>query len=388
MMAGCVLKMSTVVVLLGWILCGASWGLDWNYEVVAQDASHPSMALDLSGNLHMTYNRFISTNFGYASWTGTQWVTQDVAPGAMSSLEFDSQGRPHIAYSTAGEVNYAVDYGSGWVTEQVEGPQCYVTSMALDVNDHPHITAWDNQLMRTRYMVRSGAGAWSAETVGPAGYGKSFSNSALEFDAGGVPHIAGALPGSSLALAWRGPGGWDIETIPTTGGSGASLVFDANDRPHIAHSLVNADVVKYTWWDGAVWQTQLVDDSGLANCWGDENIALDSHGRPHICYFRRSDDVGNGDVNYARWTGQAWEIETIAADKSGGGYHFSILVDAQDIVHIGYSDLDTLELVHAWAQIPEPATLSFLTLGGLAVLRRRSPGRRRLVRRRKRGECK
>ena len=34
---------------------------------------------------------------------------------------------------------------------------------------------------------------------------------------------------------------------------------------------------------------------------------------------------------------------------------------------------------------PEPATLSLLALGGLAVLRRRSPGRRRLLRRRKRG---
>jgi len=369
--------MSTVVVLLGWILSGTSWGLDWNYEIVAQDASHPSMALDLSGHLHMTYNRFISTDLGYASWTGTQWVTQDVARGAMSSLEFDSQGRPHIAYSNAGEVDYAIDYGNGWIIEHVEGPQCYVTSMALDVNDHPHITAWDNKLVRTRYMVRNGAGIWSAETVGATGPGKSFSNSALEFDAGGVPHIAGALPGSSLGLASRGPGGWDIETIPTTGGVGASLIFDANNRPHIAHHVVNDDVVKYTWWDGAVWETQLADDSGRAKCYGDENIALDSHGMPHICYFHSSDDVGNGDVNYVRWTGQAWEIETIAADKSGGGYHFSILVDAQDVVHIGYADLDTLELVHAWAQIPEPATLSLLALGGFA-----------LVRWRKRGMCK
>jgi hypothetical protein len=38
--------------------------------------------------------------------------------------------------------------------------------------------------------------------------------------------------------------------------------------------------------------------------------------------------------------------------------------------------------------VPEPATLSLLTLSGLAVLRRRSPGRRRLLRRRKRRACK
>jgi len=38
--------------------------------------------------------------------------------------------------------------------------------------------------------------------------------------------------------------------------------------------------------------------------------------------------------------------------------------------------------------VPEPATLSLLTMGGLTALRRRSPGRRRLVRRRKRRACK
>ena len=47
------------------------------------------------------------------------------------------------------------------------------------------------------------------------------------------------------------------------------------------------------------------------------------------------------------------------------------MIDPTDHVHVAYADLNTLELVHAWALIPEPAALSLLALGGVAVFRRR-----------------
>ncbi len=46
----------------------------------------------------------------------------------------------------------------------------------------------------------------------------------------------------------------------------------------------------------------------------------------------------------------------------------------------GWSDSGSFTFLGDWV-VPEPATLSLLVLGGLAILRRRSPGRRRLFRR-------
>ena len=59
------------------------------------------------------------------------------------------------------------------------------------------------------------------------------------------------------------------------------------------------------------------------------------------------------------------------------------------VAYLGLREIEDFSQTQVLAvQVPEPATMAPLVLGGLAVLRRRSHWRRHLVRRRKRGMCK
>ena len=43
---------------------------------------------------------------------------------------------------------------------------------------------------------------------------------------------------------------------------------------------------------------------------GGASLALDAAGRPHISYFNYG-DWPYSDLKYARWTGSAWDIQTV-----------------------------------------------------------------------------
>ena len=103
-----------------------------------------------------------------------------------------------------------------------------------------------------------------------------------------------------------------------------SLAFDpADGRPAIAYE--DSSDLEFAWFDGSVWQTQTVDATAGRN----PSLAFNEYGDgwPVIAYF---EGVVPGHLYVVR-------------DPPG---------------------------------LPEPATLSLLALGGLAIIRRRRSGRR------------
>jgi hypothetical protein len=354
-------------------------GLDWHFEVVAPSGCNPSMAIDADGRPHIAYSHFNSGGLEYAHWDGSQWVHSVIATAGSSqaaSLVLDSQGRPRVAYVTADMgTAFACLQGSAWTIENAAGYKHVSPSLALDAANNASIVSWNDSLGRTDYLVRGVDGAWTATSVGPTG--SAFTGECLAFDHENVPHIAGALPGG-LAMASPGASDWNVALIAGNplGAAGVSLAYDQGNRANIVQNQHNEGILKFTSWDGTAWQTQVVDGSGHAVAYGHENLALDSSGYANIVYSGNFDPTGRDrqDINYARWNGHAWEMETVAPWKSGGGYSYSVAVgriDDQDVVHIAYGDLSTLAVMHAWAVIPEPATLALLALTGAALLARR-----------------
>jgi hypothetical protein len=173
-------------------------------------------------------------------------------------------------------------------------------------------------------------------------------------------------------------------------GQDTCIALDALDRPHISYTRYDYqdDELKYAWWDGSVWQTEVVEsagwprytslaltsddsprisyqqytDSDLKYAWhdsegwhtefvhktskqvGQENcLALDSSDSPHISY---SVDIDRG-TRYAWWDGDAWQTEEVAGVGTGNG----IALDSSDRPHIAYYDAGTGgagDLRYAW----------------------------------------
>jgi PKD repeat protein len=112
-------------------------------------------------------------------------------------------------------------------------------------------------------------------------------------------------------------------------GRHTSIALDSSDHPHISYYDVTNCDLKYARWTGSAWEIETVDSAGDVGT--DTSIALDSSDHPHISYC----DLTNGDLKYARWMGTAWEIETV--DSEGYvGWWTSIALDGNGYPHISY----------------------------------------------------
>ena len=128
---------------------------------------------------------------------------------------------------------------------------------------------------------------------------------------------------------------WSFGIVDDSGSVGfyTSIALDVSGFPHISYR--GDGDLRYAKWTGNRWNTETVDTVG-----GDHtSIALDSSGYPHISYHAR-------DLKYARWTGVAWSIEIV--DSIGlGGDHTSIALDSSGYPHISYADGTNVDLKYA-----------------------------------------
>jgi PKD repeat protein len=288
----------------------------WQIETVDSDGDvgqFTSLALDSNDYPHISYhelflNNSTDGNLKYARWNGSEWHIEDVTTvtiyGWETALALDANEYPHIifgelVYTGNVDLKYARWTGSNWSIETIDtvGSTTQI-SMALDSNDTPHISYFDNYNRHLKYARWTGSN-WSIEIV---------------------EYLKNILrPGTSIAI-------------------------DSNDRPCIGYHS-NKDL-KYARWTGSNWVREMVDSYGDVGGW--TSMALDSNDRAHFSYLNSTvfDGNGTGDLKYARWTGSNWETETI--DYVGTiGFFTSIAIDEYDIPHISYHDHTNSALKYA-----------------------------------------
>lgn len=147
-----------------------------------------SLALDSSGNPHMTYGGF--DGLYYAFHDGTSWHIETLNENRSEKPEIviDSSDEVHIVYNT-GHPDYTLKYvtnaSGSWVTQSVNGENGIFFSMALDSSDKVHISYSSNSVGILKYVTNA-SGSWVAETVDT---NQSLTTS-IAIDSSGKVHIS------------------------------------------------------------------------------------------------------------------------------------------------------------------------------------------------------
>jgi hypothetical protein len=266
------------------------------------------MVLDSQGKPRFSYtlstgsleDGFTPIGLIYAEQGITNLITTTVDTGVWngmhSSLALDSEDFPHISYFDNGNqlLKYALLDNTGWHTETVTATiptsgTLYI-NLQLDEQGYPHIV-YNNAGLRYAYQDQDG---WHFTLV-DASVDAYASASALSLDSGGVAHIAyQEYISNTLNYAYQDQGIWITEVISGVQTDGdISLMLDANDVPYVAYHSIPGDDLMLAHRTNSGWTHEIVDSNGDVGKFN--SLVLAENGSIYIGYY----DATNGDLRLA-----------------------------------------------------------------------------------------
>jgi hypothetical protein len=269
-----------------WVLNAVDW---WDYFI-----GQPKIKLD-SHNLPYIAYTYDEASLQIAYYDGSNWSIEGVNTTPYNwvfdySLALNNQDIPNLSYNYSQEgisdsmttgLAYAHKQGGQWANELVDDSSNDVgeyNSIAIDSQEHPHISYFDWQNKKLKYAKWDGA-KWVTSVADTGVYNPEGTSIALDQDDN--PHIS-YMKTSRLNYAYWDGSEWIIQVVDDEiyAGYSSNLLLDSQDRPHISYYDYGNDNLKYAYFDGTSWQVETVDmHAGRVN-----SLALDIWGRPYIIY--------------------------------------------------------------------------------------------------------
>jgi len=376
----------------------------WNVQTVAENASpfagNCPIAVDSNNITHIAYSAWTGKEFFvmYASWNGSGFSTQAVAPGVyVIDFVLDAYNNPHIIYfnydAPGRPIMYASWTGTNWDIQNTGINNAHYAALALDSSDNPHLAYTDSQFMK--YASWTGF-YWNIQTVDT--YARISNKLFLALDSNNTPWILYAYVISvtivkdmgysynNVRLAKLENSSWNIQNFTLNLNDFGNMVLDSKAFLHFTcqelfpnlSGLVNSTLF-YVSWNGSIWKTDPVVSGIYLNSIG--SLALDSNNTPHICYIIPAPN-GLIRTQYASWTGTNWDIQT--ADSNISGSQPSLAFDSSGNPHISYlarglsdyANLLYVTTIPETKQTPSPfptlivavaAVIAMVVVGGLLV---------------------
>lgn len=332
----------------------------WETQEVDKSGSigrHTSMVLGADGLVRIGYYSSSNGELHYTQQTSStvfstpQVVDTDADLGAYNSLVFDSNGIPHIALfdDTHDDLYYMTWSNNGWSGPHLvdhEGDTGLYNDIAIDANNIPHMAYYNASRGCLRYAY------WASDHwyAGDVECGKKGQYASIDIDSQNRPHISYYdEQDGNLKWAYNEGGIWKIQSVDEGDRVGlyTSLAIDNADMPHISYYSAAAQTLKYAVRRSTQWEITSLDtkQAGMYS-----SLALDNQGYPHIAYL---DDYNEDRLKHVWLEGTTWNWEIVDPNTRLVGKPLpplaplSIAVDANNIVHIGYYDMNEASLRYA-----------------------------------------
>ncbi len=203
------------------------------------------------------------------------------------------------------------------------------------------------ELDRAATAARSGATAWSLETVDS--YGDVGNHASMVQASDGTIWVS-YRNGEDLWVAWQEGGGWRSQEVYSFGDTGrySRIALDGSGNPRVAHYDNTNGVMRISRHDGNSWSTVTVapgEDSGDQNPYnniGRIGFAIGSDGDEHFSFM-----TGDEDLAYAHYDSStlAWTYDIVDDGRgewetrttwSTVGQWSTLVLDGSGAPHISY----------------------------------------------------
>jgi hypothetical protein len=248
---------------------------------------YTSIALGSDGNLHISYFDRTNTNLRYCTGAFGNWACETVYTngGYWSSIALDPSGNVHITAARSGSTTfYCTNSLGSWVCQDIESVSSFTptTAIAVDSSGTAHISHGSSS-SDLRYCTGT-YGSFSCESVDSNGSDGNLHIASRQYSGGTtfIRYCSGTSGNWTCGVVEKGP--------PNGVSKRLAIAFGSDGNAHIAYGNYPNGVSRYCTGTMGNWTCQdIVGPHGSKK--GSSFSITEANGIGHMSYFGSDYDL-------------------------------------------------------------------------------------------------
>jgi len=319
-------------------------GGPWREELLEKSSSagaQVALDQDADGCLHVAYDDLERGKIRHGVSCGEGWTKQDVASFSDADAEIgvaaDADGNVHLVAGGWG-LTYFTNRDGQWLSDKIvaEDEMCRGAAIDVDAAGQPciaYLKAVDKAQYQLFYAHQAAGGQWVNSLLDDA---KNFPATIIADDRGAV-HIA--YSNYKAIYLTNASGDWDSD-IPDTADSGdeyPTLALSDSGEPCLAYAGKYGWFAKVACRQDGEWSIRIIENAGYQDRIARSSMAFDRDGKLNLSYVYT---YQTSSLKFATNRSGMWKHYSL--DAGDAGQYNRLVVDADNDVHIVYSDENSL----------------------------------------------